>query len=512
MKKKIIGLKKNSTKYFYILPFIVGILVVIMFNYLLAYTSTNDYCASCHIHPQATQSWKLGSHYDNKSGVIVACVDCHLPPEGIEYLYAKTTTGLRDIYGKYFKDEDEFNWELQSTREHAVSHTYKSACINCHQNLFPRTLNKKGEDAHLYYDRHADELRCINCHLQTGHYHEESLIEQSLAGEDSKKKMYHRSAVVDSFINFIETIPESVIDFKMIAIPNGEFKLGSPEDEEFRNEDEGPQKNIKIDQFWIGELEVTWDEYSLFMKETASEGRSQDKYASLAEVNDLDGITGPTPPYGNPGQGWGKGKQPAITMTHYAATVYCEWLSEKTGKTYRLPTEAEWEYACRANSEGEYFFEGNSSDYSEETFLNSIFGPDTAIINSFVIYRQNSGFRTHILDRIQANPFGLKNMLGNVKEFCSDFYSESTYMNYEDGQFNPKGPITGDERVVRGGSFNSDASDLRISNRDRTNNKAWLITDPQIPKSRWWYSDCNDVGFRVVCVYNEDQENRITKN
>jgi formylglycine-generating enzyme required for sulfatase activity len=190
-------------------------------------------------------------------------------------------------------------------------------------------------------------------------------------------------------------------------------------------------------------------------------------------------------------------------MTHYAAQVYCEWLSLKTGKKYRLPTEAEWEYACRGGMEGPYFFEGNPSDYSENTFWNQIFGADTIIINSYVIYSGNSGFQTNLPNSVKENPFGLRNMLGNVKEFCSDYYSEDTYSEYSDNVLNPVGPTEGKERVIRGGSYKSDASELRITDRDKTNHDAWLLTDPQIPKSRWWYSDNKEVGIRVVCEYND---------
>ena len=176
----------------------------------------------------------------------------------------------------------------------------------------------------------------------------------------------------------------------------------------------------------------------------------------------------------------------------------------KTGKKYRLPTEAEWEYACRANTDGSYFFEGNPSDYSDKGFWNSIFGIDTTNISTYVIYNQNSFDKTGLADQVGENPFGLKNMLGNVKEMCSDYYNKDIYQTYADkgNIIDPVGPLDGDEYVVRGGSFKSDASDVRISARDHTRNDAWLLTDPQIPKSIWWYSDCNDVGFRVVCEAN----------
>lgn len=501
-KKKEVQKKSNLKKYFYLLSFTAGVVFVIIFNNFLAYTSTNEFCKSCHVHPQAEQSWKLGKHYDNSSGVIVNCVDCHLPPEGFDYLYAKTATGLRDVYGKLFKDENDFDWITKSGREEAAIHTYKSGCLNCHQNLFPVTLSKKGEDAHLYYDSKRDELRCINCHLETGHYHEISEIEKVI---DSGKEdvFYTEPAEVSEFIDFVETLPDSRVSFKMIAIPEGSFIIGTPEYESFRNEDEGPQKEIKLSKFWMGEIEVSWNEYQLFLKEAGVQGRTEDQFINTEKNNDVDAISGPTPPYGNPDQGWGKGTRPAITMTHTAALKYCEWLSEKTGKKYRLPTEAEWEYACRGGSESPYFFEGDPSSYSETGFWNGIFGYDTTVINSYVIYKSNSKSRTDKPERVLPNPFGLRNMSGNVKEFCSDLYSPNYYDSINSGELNPQGAGSGKERVVRGGSFKSDAADVRSGKRDHTFHDSWMLTDPQIPKSIWWYSDCNDVGFRVVCEFEK---------
>ena len=205
-----------------------------------------------------------------------------------------------------------------------------------------------------------------------------------------------------------------------------------------------------------------------------------------------------TPPCGAPDQGWGKGSRPAITMSWHAANVYCQWLSQVTGKKYRLPTEAEWEYACRGGTETPYFFEGSPKKFSSEGFLRKIIRPDTSLIASFVVYSGNSSSKTEEPSFVKENPFGLKNMLGNVAEFCLDYYSADFYSTDTIG-VNPRGPARGQEHVVRGGSFKSDAKDLRSAARDFTKTKAWLITDPQIPKSIWWYSDVIDVGFRVVC-------------
>jgi formylglycine-generating enzyme required for sulfatase activity/nitrate/TMAO reductase-like tetraheme cytochrome c subunit len=495
---------KNKILNLYFFAFLLGIVLVFTFNYGWEETSTNEYCESCHIHPQAINSWKIGSHVYNKSGVTVNCVDCHLPPRGFERITAKASAGLKDIYGYFFKDSSDFDWEQMSQREAANHHVYQSGCVNCHQNLFPPELSRKGEDAHLYYDQKKDEIRCINCHLETGHYHEPNI--NLLIDVNLSKSIYESAAKVESFENFKETISGTWVDFEMVSIPGGTFQLGSPENEEFRNNDEGPQANVKIKQFWIGKTEVSWDEYNVFIKETGKEGRTEDQVEMKSANQKVDAITGPTPAYGNPGQGWGRGKRPAITMTHYAAEKYCEWLSEKTGKMYRLPTEAEWEYACRGNSRSAYYFEGMPSDYTSKGFWKNIFGVDTTTISSNAIYIENSKNRTHTPEGLKPNSFGLLNMLGNVKEFCSDFYSENIYKSYSDSEivFSPTGPEYGDEYVIRGGSFQSDALDLRISSRDFTRKSRWLMTDPQIPKSLWWYSDCKDVGFRVVCEYTEE--------
>jgi formylglycine-generating enzyme required for sulfatase activity len=264
-------------------------------------------------------------------------------------------------------------------------------------------------------------------------------------------------------------------------------------------ENEGPQRDIRVSTFWIGKTEVSWDEFEAFYAQTATEGRSDTK----APTDDIDAITGPTPPYEPPDQGWGKGDKPAITMTYFAATRYCEWLSEVTGKKYRLPTEAEWEYACRGGTATPYFFEGDPKDYAQDRLWNKIFGVDTTGIYSHVIFAQNSKGRYASPADVRPNPFGLVHMLGNVGEFCLDYYSKDTYAKYPEGQetVDPTGPVSGEEHVVRGGSYNSDAIGVRVAARDHTHHERWMLTDPQIPKSYWWYSDCKDVGFRVVCEY-----------
>jgi formylglycine-generating enzyme required for sulfatase activity len=271
--------------------------------------------------------------------------------------------------------------------------------------------------------------------------------------------------------------------------------MGSPEKEPLRDPDEGPVRQVTVSPFWIGEIEVSWEEYLAFFKETSSQGRTEGQVVKNKKV---DAISGPTPPWGAPDQGWGKGSMPAITMSWHAANTYCKWLSKKTGRNYRLPTEAEWEYAARGGTETPYFFEGDPKKFTSAGLIKKIFKPDTAVIASRVVYKVNSNSRTKDPSEVKANPFGLKNMLGNVAEFCYDYYTADYYKN-DSININPKGPASGEERVIRGGSFKSDASDVRSAARDFTKSRAWLVTDPQMPKSIWWYSDCVDVGFRVVC-------------
>ena len=275
---------------------------------------------------------------------------------------------------------------------------------------------------------------------------------------------------------------------------------GSPDDEPFRKSDEGPQRLVRISPFFMGEYEITWNQFWAFYLETMSEGRTPPSvvYANNSR-EDIDAVSGPTAPFGIPDQGWGMGDRPAITMTHYSAETFCQWLSLKTGKKYRLPTEAEWEYAARGGTSTPYFFDGKPAEFSNQGFMKKIFKADTTVINSYAVYVNNSTNRTQEPSKVKANPVGLKNMLGNVMEYCSDWYAENAYASLEDGELNPMGPNSGSEHVVRGGLYTSDAADLRSAARSHTEHDAWLKTDPQQPKSIWWYSDVKGIGFRVVC-------------
>lgn len=470
------------------------LVIPVMTNHVDRAISTPEFCTSCHFHPHATISWKQSPHCVNKSNEVVTCVQCHLPPKGQGYWKTKAVTGLRDLYGYLIKDSTCYNMAERKGIENASRHTFESSCLSCHTQLFPAKLSKAGEIAHFNYVQNKTELRCINCHLHTGHgpkedhQHNQSFV-HSVPNTDTIFKEPHR---LSRFTDFTETIPGSSVSFRMIAIGGGGFTMGSSG--ELAAPEEKPVQ-VTVSSFFMGQIEVSWDEYLLFMRQTESEGR-----LSSTLPQNVDAISGATPPWGNPDQGWGTGQQPAITMTHHAAETYCQWLSKKTGKTYRLPTEAEWEYACRAGSDKDYFFLNETQKNIKDSKLIKQASP--------YINFANTNHQPILPSAVRPNPWGLIHTLGNVWEFCADNYQESNYRKELQPLKNPLWRDNSQEYVIKGGSFKSAVHQARPSARASTQTKRWLKTDPQIPKSIWWYSDCIDVGFRVVCEIPETLERK----
>jgi len=505
MLKKVGSFLRKKLLLVIFIGFALGIVISLLSLKVIEDTSTNTSCEACHVHPHVFDSWKQSVHYNTRVGIHIGCVDCHLPPQGQGFLKEKVKAAARDVYGYVFKDSADFNWEAKSKLEEAQHYMFKASCLHCHENLFPLTLTKEGQDAHLYYSQHEEELRCINCHLHVGHYDPNALhaknVEFGSTGAENKE-VFTEPTKVTSLEDYTETIPGTTVSFNMKAIPGGSFKIGSPEDAEMHKSDESPQKEVKLSPYFMAEVEVTWDEYLAFYSATSTEGRSTDTEGARTET-DVDAITGPTPPYGQPDQNWGLGTRPAITMSYHAAETYCRWLSEVTGKTYRLPTEAEWEYAARGGTQTPFFFPGKPKEFAEKGFLGKLFGKTSDSINNYVIYIKNSELKTHKPDEVEPNPFGLKNMLGNAAEYCLDWYAPDAYSKLQNGVLDPKGPATGEEHVIRGGYFRSEIGDVRCAARDFTKTAAWLKTDPQMPKSIWWLSDCNYISFRVVCEYDD---------
>lgn len=488
---------------------IVGFSAMLALEKLSVETSTNDYCMSCHVHTQADADWKKSIHYNNESGVVTDCAACHLPPKEdglLRYYMTKARTGAKDLWSYWTKDTDKIDWQARREVEYATGIVFNATCEKCHLNLYPEGVTDDGITAHLYYEENARklDLQCISCHLDAGH-EIPGYQHKTLEGKvETVGTIYDSLATVEEFSPFTETVPGTNAAIRMIAIPGGSFTIGSSPKEPYHRPDEGPQRTVRISPFFMGETEVTWQQYWAFYNETMSEGRTPPEviYANNSRP-DVDAVSGPTPPFGFPDQGWGMGDRPAITMTHYAAETFCQWLSLKTGRKYRLPTEAEWEYAARAGTESPYFFEGDPRKYSLKRTWNRWFGADTSIIGRYVVYAGNSRNQTEEPSSVAANPFGLKNMLGNVMEYCADWYVEDAYTLLEDGMTDPRGPEDGTKFVVRGGSYSDDASRVRCASRGHTLHDAWLRTDPQNPKSIWWYSDIKGVGFRVVCEVPE---------
>lgn len=515
---------KTKSLIFLSIGIVCGAGLFVAANYFVHKTSSDQYCMSCHYHKDHDKAWKQSVHYKNGSGTKVGCTDCHLPEAGtFNYYTAKVSEGMKDLWSYYFKfgydffEKDNKNGgaimlkSLLASKDSLFAinkHTgdldyargvvYNSACVGCHVNIFPEGISDEGVKAHLYYESNAekmDDLHCINCHLDAGHYDPSYSHAQNLqATAPETDTIYSEAADVTSFESFDETVPGTGVSFKMIAVPGGTFKMGSPAGEQLRNDDEGPQKTVTVSDFFMAETEVTWNAYFTFYVETMSEGRTPpEKVYAHNSMEDIDAVTGPTPPFGNPDQGWGFGERPALTMTHYGAETFCQWLSLKTGRKYRLPTEAEWEYAARAGTETPYFFDAKPKKLRK----------DVSLAQDYVIYNLNSRGKTSLPSSVKANPFGLKNMLGNALEYCSDYYAENAYEMLQDGAVDPKGPATGTEYVVRGGSYADGADMIRCASRSHTVHDDWLRTDPQNPKSIWWYSDIKSISFRVVCELPE---------
>jgi formylglycine-generating enzyme required for sulfatase activity len=286
------------------------------------------------------------------------------------------------------------------------------------------------------------------------------------------------SARQAALAKYTETIPNTKITFEMVPIPAGTFLMGSPESEAGRNADEGPQHKVTLKAFYIGANEVTWAEYDEF---AFSLDLQRKRKLGLTGPKDAgDAVSRPTPPYADESWGWGKDAQPVIGITQYSATKYCEWLSARTGKKYRLPTEAEWEYAARA---------GTTTAYS--------FGGDPAAVAEYAWLKANSEEQPHVGGQKKPNAWGLFDVHGNAAEWTRDLYAADFYAKSPaENPFNDPGKELY-PHAVRGGSWDDEPARLRSAAR-RSSAEAWSRRDPQNPKSLWWHTDATFVGFRVV--------------
>jgi sulfatase modifying factor 1 len=305
-------------------------------------------------------------------------------------------------------------------------------------------------------------------------------------------------------VPYTVTIPGSDVKFEMIPIPGGTFKFGSSDEDAMRRDDEGPQVDVTVPPMWVAKTETNWAQYKEYMKLYAIfkdfESRGE---RVVSQENMADAITAPTELY-DPDFTYEYGQepeQPAVTMTQYAAQQYTKWLSLLTGQQYRLPTEAEWEYACRA---------GTTTTYS--------WGDEADEIDDFAWFMDNSDSGPSPVGTKKPNAFGLCDMHGNVAELTMNQYTSDGNAWLSDKESiqaidTAKWPVTSSPCVVRGGSWEMEPEELRSAVRLASDDEVWKEDDPNFPRSPWWFTSdpSRGVGFRIFRSYQPVDAETITK-
>ena len=301
------------------------------------------------------------------------------------------------------------------------------------------------------------------------------------------------SGQAKSLANFSEKITGSNLEIEMILVPGGIFNMGSNVIENESEEDERPVHKVKIEPFWMSKYEITWDLYYLFLNREIDNYKNEDKDREVQ--TDIDAVSSATIPYVDMSLGMGTTGYPVANVTQLAASKFCEWLSAKTGHFFRLPTEAEWEYACRAGTETSYSF-----------------GNDDNLLDEYAWYYENSDDRYHKGGLKKPNPWGFYDMHGNVAEWTLDQYLPNSYSEYMNGVAdNPfEVPTKEYPRSLRGGSWDDDGDKLRSASRQGSNSN-WKKRDPQLPKSLWWYTDAPFLGFRIIRTVETPKNDEFTK-
>ena len=234
------------------------------------------------------------------------------------------------------------------------------------------------------------------------------------------------------------------VNMKMIWVEGGDFLMGCTSEQGGDcGSNEQNVRRVTVDGFYIGMLEVTQSQWEKVVGTSIYQQKTKANYSNTYGVG---------PDY------------PMYYVSWYEAMEFCRLLSNKTGRTYTLPTEAQWEYAARG---------GNKNEGAKYAGSN--------MIDAVAWYTDNSGSSTHIVGSKRANALGIYDMSGNVWEWCKDWYA-SSYVSYDTN--NPVGPSSGSGRVARGGSWDSSASGCRVAYRSYNS-----------PGGR-----SNTLGFRVVCL------------
>lgn len=254
-------------------------------------------------------------------------------------------------------------------------------------------------------------------------------------------------------------IPGTITTLQLVQIPEGDFVMGDA------------ALQVSLSSFWMTTHEITHDAYRKFQEL----GLTSDKLAAAAANAEADGITGPTPPYLDLTYGMGtRGGFPQTNTTQQAALRFCEWLYRETGQFFRLPTEAEWEYACLAGQEH------HPTD------------------DSFAWLLENGEEKYHPVGKLQPNAWGLHDMLGNVSEWTLDHYKSDYFTLIANNTLDPWiKPTRKHTRTVRGGSYYTPVEEVGCRVREKSTPR-WQARDPQVPKSKWWNVDAPFVGFRLV--------------
>jgi formylglycine-generating enzyme required for sulfatase activity len=282
--------------------------------------------------------------------------------------------------------------------------------------------------------------------------------------------LFHLTTLkAQKFKNYKQAVKGENISIEMVAVTGGSFLMGTKNTS--HKADEKPIHPVEVNDFWMGKYEITWKQYDTFIYDKINDGQFENpvKLKTLG----IDGVTGASTPYMDMSFGMGKGEFPAVNMTQYAALMYCKWLTAKTGVFYRLPTEAEWEYVCK---------KGKTDEVNQ--------------LKDYALYDENTNDKYETTGSKKPNTLGIYDLLGNVSEWVLDQYDPKYYANSP--KKNPwNKPTKLYPLVIRGGSWIDTADKICCTNRE-SSHPNWKQRDPQIPKSNWWFTDAEFVGFRVV--------------
>ena len=241
------------------------------------------------------------------------------------------------------------------------------------------------------------------------------------------------------------------VKMKLVLVPSGKFMMGSPKDERGRNEDEGPQHEVSISKpFYMGLYHVTRGQFAAFVDDTGFKTDAEkDGWANAWDGTKFDKAKGAS---------WKKSgfdqtdEHPVVCVSHDDAVAFCEWLSKRTGKTVKLPTEAQWEYACRAGTTTAYQW-GKDPDDGKDWCHEADRTTKRTFIDRYKYLSWDAGCTfTFPVGNFKKNGFGLYDMHGNAWQWCSDWYDKDYYANSP--KTDPQGPNEGDGRVMRGGGWN----------------------------------------------------------